>query len=131
MKRLTVVFIAVAALGLMTATAAQAVPGQKATGSIRMGQGLTETDPQQAITFDVFETTPVKGNITYTNYGLADAGSGRWRGEYLDLAHAQAGGGHQGRGVARSDLDLDQSTVLRLIEDHRGPAGPSCSEDAR
>lgn len=77
MKRLSVVFMMVAAFGLMTATAAQAVAAQKATGSIRMGTG-TETDPKQAITFDVFETTPVKGNITYTNFGLADQGSGVW-----------------------------------------------------
>ena len=78
MKRLTVVFMAVAAFGLMTAAAAQAVTAQKATGSIRMGLGLTETDPKQAITFDVFETSPVKGNITYTNFGLEDEGSGVW-----------------------------------------------------
>jgi hypothetical protein len=42
-----------------------------------MGLGLTETDPKQAITFDVFES-PVKGNITYTNFGLEDEGSGVW-----------------------------------------------------
>jgi hypothetical protein len=80
MKRLSVVFMMVAAFGLMTATAAQAVAPQKATGSIRMGTG-TETDPKQAISFDVFEATataPVKGNIAYTNFGLADAGSGVW-----------------------------------------------------
>jgi hypothetical protein len=77
MKRLTVVFMMVAAFGLMATTAAQAVTAQKATGTIRMGLG-TETNPKQAIAFDVFETTPVKGNITYTNFGLADAGSGVW-----------------------------------------------------
>ena len=57
--------------------AALAGPVQKATGSIRMGEG-TEANPKQAITFDVFETSPVKGNITYTNFGLADVGSGVW-----------------------------------------------------
>ena len=96
-----------------------------------MGQGLTETDPQQAITFDVFETTAVKGSITYTNFGLADAGSGRWRGEYLDLAHAQAGGGHQGPGVARSDLDLDPIDRAPAHRDHRGPADRLAREMAR
>ena len=42
MKRLTVEFMTVA-VGLMATTAAQAVTAQKATGSIRMGTGLTET----------------------------------------------------------------------------------------
>ena len=46
MKRPTVVFMGVAALGLMTATAAQAVPGQKATGSIRMGQRTLGDRPE-------------------------------------------------------------------------------------
>ena len=77
MKRLTVVFMAVAAFGLMASTAAQAGTAQKATGTIRMGLG-SETNPKQAISFDVFETTPVKGNVTYTNFGLADEGSGVW-----------------------------------------------------
>jgi hypothetical protein len=69
--------MAVAAFGLMTAAAAQAVTAQKATGSIRMGTGAPSNE-KQAITFDVFETTPVKGNITYTNFELADPGSGVW-----------------------------------------------------
>jgi hypothetical protein len=57
----------------MSATAAQAVTTvQKATGSIVMA------GPKQAITFDVFETTPVKGNISYTNFEYADLGSGVW-----------------------------------------------------
>ena len=78
MKRLTVVFMAVAAFGLMASTAAQAVTAQKATGTIRMGLGVQANDPKQAISFDVFETSPVKGNITYTNFGLEDEGSGVW-----------------------------------------------------
>jgi len=72
MKRLTVVVMAVAAFGLMTAAAAQAGTAQKATGSIVMA------NPKQAITFDVFKTTPVKGNIAYTNFEYADPGSGVW-----------------------------------------------------
>jgi hypothetical protein len=78
MKRLTVVFMAVAAFGLMASTAAQAVTAQKATGTIRMGLGVQANDPKQAISFDVFEPSPVKGNITYTNFGLEDEGSGVW-----------------------------------------------------
>jgi hypothetical protein len=62
----------VAAIAL-PATAAQAVTTvQKATGSIVMA------NPKQAITFDVFETNPVKGNVTYTNFEYADPGSGVW-----------------------------------------------------
>ncbi len=77
MKRLTVVFMAVAAFTLLIAGAAQAGPSnEKATGSILMGSG-TETNPKQAIDFNVFES-PMKGNVTYTNFGLADLGSGVW-----------------------------------------------------
>src|SRR4029450_11639946 len=76
MNRLSVVFMMVAAFGLMATTAAQAVTAQKATGTIRMGLG-TETNPKQAIAFDVFES-PMKGNITYTHFGRAGAGSGVW-----------------------------------------------------
>jgi hypothetical protein len=72
MKRLSVVFMAVTAFALMTASTAQAVTAEKASGSIRMAS------PKQAITFDVFETTPVKGSITYTNFEYADPGSGVW-----------------------------------------------------
>ena len=71
MKRLTVVVMAVAAFGLMTATAARAVVAKKATGSIVM------STPKQAITFDVFQS-PMKGNITYTNFEYANPGSGVW-----------------------------------------------------
>ena len=56
MKRLTVVFMTVAAFGLMATTAAQAGTAQKATGSIRMGMGTQTNDPKQAIAFDVFES---------------------------------------------------------------------------
>ena len=71
MKRLTVVVMAVAAFGLMTATAAQAGVAKKATGSIVM------STPKQAINFDVFDGQ-TKGNITYTNFEYANPGSGVW-----------------------------------------------------
>ena len=77
MKRLTVVFMGVAALGLMTATAAQAVPGQKATGSIRVGQGLDGDRPEAGDHVRRVRDNPGEGEHHVQNFGLADAGSGR------------------------------------------------------
>src|SRR4029450_1356621 len=93
MKRLTVVFMMVAAFGLMASTAAQAVTAQKATGSVVMA------NPKQAITFDVFETNPVKGNIRYTNFEYADLGSGVW-----------------GPGASGSTLSLGSFDVLFTLD---------------
>jgi hypothetical protein len=68
MKRLTVVFMAVAAFMLFAAGAAQAGPAvQKATGSIVM------SNPKQAAKFEVFERSTNKGSVTYTNFEVADA----------------------------------------------------------
>jgi hypothetical protein len=71
MKRLTVVFMAVAAFMLFAAGAAQAGSVQKATGSIVM------SNPKQAIDFAAFEGQ-TKGSVTYTNFEYADPGSGVW-----------------------------------------------------
>ena len=77
MKQLTVMFMAVAAFMLFAAGAAKAGSvNEKATGSILMGTGA-QNDPKQAIDFNVFEK-PMKGNVTYTNFELADLGSGVW-----------------------------------------------------
>lgn len=72
MKRLAVALMVAAAFMLVTATAVQAVSVPKATGSIVM------SSPKQAIDFAVFETNPVKGELTYTNFEYADPGSGVW-----------------------------------------------------
>ena len=74
LKRLTVVFMVVAAFMLSVAGAAQAGPAvqnEKATGSIVM------SNPKQAIDFNVFES-PMKGNVTYTNFEASSPGSGVW-----------------------------------------------------
>ena len=76
LKRLTVVFMA-GAIMLLAVGAANAGPAnEKATGSILMGTGA-QNDPKQAIEFNAFES-PMKGNIKYTNFELADLGSGVW-----------------------------------------------------
>lgn len=71
MKRLSILFTLLAAFSLLTASAAQAAVVEKATGSITM------SDPNQAITFAVFED-PMKGSLTYTNFEYPDPGSGVW-----------------------------------------------------
>jgi hypothetical protein len=60
------------ATSLLAMAPAQAVPAPKATGSILM------SNPQQAIDFAVFEPPHAPGNLTYTNFELADPGSGVW-----------------------------------------------------
>lgn len=72
MKRLSVAVMVAAAFMLLPAAAIQAVSVPKATGSIVM------SNPQQAFDFAVFETSPVKGSISYTNFEYADPGSGVW-----------------------------------------------------
>ena len=51
---------------------ASAAPAPKATGSIVM------SSPLQAASFEAFATSPVKGNVRYTNFELAAPGSGVW-----------------------------------------------------
>lgn len=72
MKRLSIAVVVMAATMLLTATAAQAVPAPKTTGSIVM------SNPKQAATFDAFDTNPVKGSVTYTNFEFAVDGTGVW-----------------------------------------------------
>lgn len=61
-------------LALLSGVASPAIAGsaEKATGSIVM------SGPVQAATFNAFETTPVKGSVTYTNFEYAAPGSGVW-----------------------------------------------------
>ena len=79
MKQLTVMFMAVAAFMLFAAGAAKG--GDLSMKKARrvdplMGTGA-QNDPKKAIDFNVFEK-PMKGNVTYTNFELADLGSGVW-----------------------------------------------------
>ena len=51
---------------------------KKATGSIVMGAPGQDHNEKQAINFNAFERNTNKGNVTYTNFQYADAGSGVW-----------------------------------------------------
>lgn len=72
MKRVSIAVMAAAAMVVLTATAAQAVPAPKATGSIVM------SNPKQAASFEAFDSQPVKGSVTYTNFEFAVDGTGVW-----------------------------------------------------
>jgi hypothetical protein len=54
------------------ATAGQAGPAEKTTGSVELSSAM------RYISFDAFETTPVKGSVHYTDFATALPGSGVW-----------------------------------------------------
>ena len=76
----TIVAIAMASIALtaMPQAALAAPAAEKATGSIVMGADGQDHNEKQAIDFNVFERATNKGNVTYTNFQYADAGSGVW-----------------------------------------------------
>jgi hypothetical protein len=69
---------AFAAIPLMTSGVAKASPAPKTTGSILMSGGAGE--PTQYASFDAFQSNPVKGSISYTNFDPAykTPGTGVW-----------------------------------------------------
>lgn len=74
MKQLSVALMVATAVMLVTATAAQAVPAPKATGSIVM------SSPLKAIEFAAFDQAPDpdKGEVSYTNFNVVGPTSGVW-----------------------------------------------------
>lgn len=74
MKRLIVIFAAMSALVSLSLGmgAAQAGAVHKTTGSIELA------GPVQYVSFEAFQSTPVKGNVRYTNFEYAVPGTGVW-----------------------------------------------------
>ncbi|HUZ40374.1 MAG TPA: hypothetical protein VMU68_03150 [Acidimicrobiales bacterium] len=68
------VALALSSLGMLVASSASAVnqPAPKVTGGVEL------SGPLQYASFSAFQTTPVKGSITYTNFSYAAPGSGVW-----------------------------------------------------
>lgn len=74
MKRLTGLVAVMSALAfvLLGASGAQAATTPKTTGSVQLA------DPVQYASFDAFQSSPVKGSISYTNFAYPVAGTGVW-----------------------------------------------------
>ena len=74
MKRMRILCAVLMALALVAfgATATQAKPVPKTTGSVEL------SSPMQYMSFDAFESNPVKGSVRYTNFEYAVPGTGVW-----------------------------------------------------
>lgn len=78
---LSAVVVAVALLGLGAAST-QAAPVPKTTGSVEL------SGPMQYVSFNAFESVPVKGSVRYTNFEYPGAGSGVWVPENFAMGFA-------------------------------------------
>src|SRR4051812_41920366 len=87
-RKLAVALVAsAAAVTLSAGTAgAAAKPAPKTTGSV------TLANPLQYASFDAFQTSPVKGSISYTNWEQEQPGSGVWAPESFVMQFVTGGG---------------------------------------
>jgi hypothetical protein len=84
MRRTRILFAVMVALALVGfgAAATQAAPIPKTTGSVEL------SGPMQYVSFDAFESAPVKGSVRYTNFGYAVDGTGVWVPENFAMGFA-------------------------------------------
>lgn len=84
MKRVLAIAVSALMLVALTATVGQAGTTPKTTGSVRL------SDPTQYLSYNAFESTPVKGSVSYTNFAVERVGTGVWVPTTFDMAFAVA-----------------------------------------
>ena len=72
MKRMISIAVSAFMLVALTATVAEAGTTPKTTGSVLL------SEPTQYLSYDAFQSNPVKGSVSYTNFTVAWPGTGVW-----------------------------------------------------